>query len=71
MIFLFFFSLSSIKLLLFPNVYNNPAWQNKKKEEENNHPTTKPSDTTKLRNLAQKINPKSTRKSNSKSRQTH
>ena len=42
MIFLFFFSLSSIKLLLFPNIHNNPAWQNKKKEEENNHPTTNP-----------------------------
>ena len=34
--------------------------QNKKKEEENDHPTTKPSTTTKHRNLAQKINPKST-----------
>ena len=62
MIFLFFFSLSSIKLLLFPNVYNNPVRQNKKKEEENNHPTTKPSAATKHRNLAQKINPKSTEK---------
>ena len=44
----------------FPNIYNNPARQNKKKEEENDHPTTKPSTTTKHRNLAQKINPKST-----------
>ena len=39
MLFLFFFSLSSIDLLLFPNFYNNPARQNKKKEEENNHQT--------------------------------
>ena len=61
-VFLFFFSLSSIKLLLFPNIYNNLACQNKKKEEENNHSTTKPSTTTKHRNLAQKINPKSTEK---------
>ena len=60
MIFLNFFSLSSIKLLLFPNIYNNLARQNKKKEEENNRPTTKPSATTKHRNLAQKINSKST-----------
>ena len=49
--FLFFFSLSSIKLLLFPNVYNNPARQNKKKEEENNHPITKPNATNKHHNL--------------------
>ena len=64
MTFLFFFSLSSIKLLPFPNIYNNPARQNKKKEEENNHPTTKPkpNTTTKHHNLAQKINPKSTEK---------
>ena len=41
-----------------PNVYNNPARLNKKKEVENNHPTT----TTKHRNLAQQINPKSTEK---------
>ena len=54
MTFLFFFSLSSIKLLPFPNIYNNLARQNKKKEEENNHPTTKHC------NLSQKINPKST-----------
>ena len=60
MTFLFFFSLSSIKLLPFPNIYNNPARQNKKKEEENNHPTTKLSATSKHRNLSQKINPKST-----------
>ena len=33
-----------------------------KKEEENNHPTTKPNATTKHRNLAQKINPKSIEK---------
>ena len=39
-----------------PNVYNNPVRQNKKKEAENNHPTTKPSTTTKHHNLAQKIN---------------
>ena len=45
-----------------PNVYNNPERQNKKKDVENNHPTTKPSTTTKHRNLAQKINPKSTEK---------
>ena len=51
-----------VKRLLFPNHYNNPARQN-------NHPTTKPSATTKHRNLAQsinqtqlKINPKSTKK---------
>ena len=62
MIFLFFFSLSSIKLLLFPNIYNNLACQNKKKEEENNHSTTKPSTTTKHRNLVHKINPKLTEK---------
>ena len=37
--FLKFFSLSSVKLLLFLNIYNNPACQNKKKEEENNHQT--------------------------------
>ena len=43
-----------------PNVYNNPARQNNKKEAENNHSTAKPSTTTKHRNLAQKINPKST-----------
>ena len=52
---------SAVKALLqqipFPNVYNNPARQNKKKEAENNHPTAKPSTTTKHRNLAQKINP--------------
>ena len=41
-----------------PNVYNNLARLNKKKEAENNHPTT----TTKHRNLAQQINPKSTEK---------
>ena len=41
-----------------PNVYNNPARLNKEKEAKNNHPTT----TTKHRNLAQKINPKSTEK---------
>ena len=46
--------------ILSPNVYNNSAWHNKKKEAKNNHPTTKPSTTTKHRNLAQKINPKST-----------
>ena len=62
MIFLSFFSLFSIKLLLFPSIYNNPVCQNKKKEEENNHSTTKPSATTKHRNLAQKINPKSIEK---------
>ena len=45
-----------------PNIYSNPARQNKKKEAENNHPTAKPSTTTKHRNLAQKINPKSTEK---------
>ena len=56
-----FFSLLSIKLLLFPNIYNNPTCQNKK-EEENNHPTTKPNATTKHRNIAQKINPKSIEK---------
>ena len=54
------FKLSSIKLLPFPNIYNNPARQNKKKEEENNHLTTKVSATTKHRNLSQKINPKLT-----------
>ena len=38
--FILFFSLSSIKILLFPNIYNNPMRQNKKKmEEENNHQT--------------------------------
>ena len=54
------FFLFSIKLLLFPNHYNNPVRQN-------NHPTTKPNATTKHNNLAQsinqtqlKINPKST-----------
>ena len=65
-----------------PNVYNNPARKNNKKEAENNHPTAKPSTTTKHRNLAQKINPKSTEKQlenptqnqekpNSKSIKTH
>ena len=48
--------------ILSPNIYNNSAWHNKKKEAKNNHPTTKPSTTTKHRNLAQKINPKSTEK---------
>ena len=47
--FFILFYLSSIKLLLFPNHYNNLARQN-------NHPTTKPSATTKHRNLAQSIN---------------
>ena len=65
-----------------PNVYNNPARQNNKKEAENNHPTAKPSTTTKHRNVEQKINPKSTEKQlenptqnqekpNSKSIKTH
>ena len=50
--FLYYF-LSSVKPLLFPNYCNNPARQN-------NHPTTKPSTTTKHRNLAQKNISKST-----------
>ena len=37
--FILFFPLSSIKLLLCPDIYNNPVRQNKKKEEENNHQT--------------------------------
>ena len=45
-----------------PNAYNNSARQNDKKEAENNHPTAKPSTTTKHRNVEQKINPKSTEK---------
>ena len=53
--FLILYSLSSIKLLLFPNIYNNPVRQN-------NHLTAKPSITTKNCNLAQRINPKSTEK---------
>ena len=57
----FFFSLlyqtTSLPLRLqqpnsFPNIYNNPARQNKENEEKNNHPTTKLSTTTKHRNLA-------------------
>ena len=65
--FILFFSL--VKLLLFPNIYNNPTRQNKKKEEENNHPTTKPNATTKHQNLAKRINRKLTQnqwKSNQK-----
>lgn len=43
-----------------PTKFINPTRQNKKKEAQNNHPTTKLSTTTKHRNLAQKINQKST-----------
>ena len=58
----YFSSSTSTTTSSFPNIYNNSAQQNKKKEEENNHPTTKPNTTTKHRNLAQKINKKSTEK---------
>ena len=54
----YFSSSTSTTTSSFPNVYNNPGRQNKK-EAENNHPTTKPSTTTKHYKLAHKINPKS------------